>query len=131
MHLEKYRHQVHDFLGKELNIENPHDHPDVQAFLNGAGIFKSLNSKNIKSPQTYWFIVGKTYSLLGGLAEKLMKIPASSAQIERVFSNWALIHSDLRNRLTAERSQKLIEIYYSLKMTDKWDEYFDNFFKSD
>ncbi|XP_077264021.1 uncharacterized protein LOC143898425 [Temnothorax americanus] len=129
MHLEKYRRQVYDFLGKELNIENPPDHPDVQAFINGTGIFKSLNNKNIKSPQTYWFIVGKTYSLLGGLAEKLMKIPASSAQIERVFSNWSFIHSDLRNRLTAERSQKLIEIYYSLKMTDEWDEY--NFSKSD
>lgn len=35
MHLEKYRHQVHDFLGKELNIENPHDHPDVQVLRPG------------------------------------------------------------------------------------------------
>lgn len=130
MHEEKYQRQVHDFLSKELNCVKLDDHPDVQAFLNGTGIFKSLNSKNIKSPQTYWFMVSKMHPFLGGLAEKLMKIPASSAQIERVFSNWSFIHSDLRNRLTAERSQKLISIYYSLKMMDEWDEYFDNFSKS-
>lgn len=42
-----------------------------------------------------------------------------SARIERLFSNWSYIHSSIRNRLTFERSKKLLHIYFSLKITDK------------
>lgn len=52
---------------------------------------------------------------LAALAVKLLKIPASSAQIERLFSNWGHIHTLLRNRLTFENSKKLIHIYFTLK----------------
>jgi hypothetical protein len=53
--------------------------------------------------------------ILGDLAIKLLKIPASSAQIERLFSNWGHIHTLLRNRLTFENSKKLVHVYFSLK----------------
>lgn len=122
MHVKKYRCEVHNFLKKELKMENLRDHFGIQAFLDGTGIFKILNTKNLKSPHMYWFMVGKQYPDLAELADKLMKIPASSAQIERLFSHWSFVHSDIRNRLTGERSQKLIEIYYSLKMMNKCDE---------
>lgn len=122
MHIEMYRTEVYNFLKKELNVQNLCDHFGIQAFLHDTDIFKILNTKNLMSPQTYWFMAGKKYLDLAELADNLMKIPASSAQIERLFSHWSFIHSDLRNRLTAERSQKLVEIYYSLKMMDKCDE---------
>jgi len=60
---------------------------------------------------------------LSSLAQKLLKIPASSAQIERLFSNWFFVHSDLRNRLTVERSEKLVDIYYSFKMNEHFENY--------
>lgn len=48
------------------------------------------------------------------LALKILNLPASSAQIERIFSNWGHIHSSLRNRLTFERSKKLLHVYFAL-----------------
>lgn len=85
-------------------------------FVENTEIFAKLNKKNITSPHVYWFMAEKVHPNLSKLAQRLLKIPASSAGIERLFSNWSFIHSDLRNCLSAERSQKLIEIYYSLKM---------------
>lgn len=122
MHIEMYRCEVYNFFRKELNVENLYDYFGIQAFLHDTDIFKIFNTKNITSPQTYWFMAGKKYPDLAELADKLMKIPVSSAQIERLFSHWSFIHSDLRNRLIAERSQKLVEIYYSLKMMNKCNE---------
>ncbi|KAK9730705.1 hAT family C-terminal dimerization region [Popillia japonica] len=61
---------------------------------------------------------------LAGLAIKLLKIPAASEQIERVFSSWGHVHSFSRNRLTFERSKKLAHIYYTLRISDK--EYLNN-----
>lgn len=65
------------------------------------------------------------FKSLASLALRLQKIPASSAQIERLFSNWSYVHSRLRNKLTFERSKKLLNVYYTLKHidTNKSDEY--------
>lgn len=54
--------------------------------------------------------------LFADLALKLLNMPASTAQLERVFSNWSDIHWDKRNRLSEDRSKKLLSIYHSLKM---------------
>lgn len=51
-----------------------------------------------------------------------LKIPASTAQLERLFSNWAYIHSDLRNKLSDETSKKLLNTYFTLRSTDEIDE---------
>lgn len=58
---------------------------------------------------------------------KILKISAASAQLERLFSSWAFVHLDIRNRLTVERSMKLVDVYYSLKMNELYDEHYDNF----
>lgn len=44
MHVEKYRCEVHNFLKKELKVENLRDHFGIQAFLDGTDIFKILNT---------------------------------------------------------------------------------------
>ena len=56
---------------------------------------------------------------LSKLASKLLRIPASTAQLERLFSNWSYVHNPVRNRLTGERSKKIVHVYYSLKNEDK------------
>ena len=67
--------------------------------------------------------------ILSKLAKKLLLIPASSAQIERLFSSWAHVHSPDRNRLTFERSEKLVHIYYALRIADIDDD--DDIFDDD
>lgn len=73
-----------DFLTKQFDIE---DEPGLDNYLNNAGIFQTLQKKGIKSAQTFWGIAEALHPHLSLLAQKLLKIPASSAQIERLFSN--------------------------------------------
>lgn len=40
----------------------------------------------------------------------LLNCPASSASIERIFSTYGLVWTDLRNRLGVEKAQKLVQI---------------------
>lgn len=61
MHVEKYQCQVYDFLKKELHIENPNDHPGIQAFFYDKDIFKIMENKNLTFPHTYWFMASKKF----------------------------------------------------------------------
>ena len=45
------------------------------------------------------------------MARRLFQTPANSVPSERAFSTMNYIHSDLRNRLTTERSHKLQYIF--------------------
>jgi len=45
------------------------------------------------------------------LAEQLLTARASSAGVERVFSTFALVHSDLRNRLGTAKAGKLVLLF--------------------
>lgn len=88
-------------------------------YLEKEGIFKTLFEKKCTdNPRTFWTLVKEEHPNLAKLGLKLSKIPASSAQLERVFSNWSFIHNATRNRLCFERSTKLVHMYYSLKMSD-------------
>lgn len=85
------------------------------AFNNKVVIFSILFEKQIKKPLLFWSLAEREHPKLADLAKKLLKIPASSAQIERIFSNWSFIQPLVRNRLTFERQKKLVHIYYTLK----------------
>lgn len=78
-------------------------------------MFAVLSEKKISKPLIFWRMSKTEFPILGDLALKLLQVPASSAQIERLFSNWGNIHSLLRNRLTFDNSKKLIQIYFTLK----------------
>lgn len=114
--------KVQDFLLSNLE-ENGVD--GLCAFQEKSEIFGTLAAKQIKDPITFWSMVTIHFKSLASLALRLQKIPASSAQIERLFSNWSYVHSRLRNKLTFERSKKLLNVYYTLKHidTNKSDEY--------
>ena len=49
------------------------------------------------------------------VAVKLLKMPSSSASIERVFSNFGLIQTKLRNRLGLQKAAKLVFCYRYLR----------------
>jgi hypothetical protein len=55
------------------------------------------------------------------LACHLLSIPASSASIERIFSNFSFIHTKLRNRLGVQRATKLVFCYRMLRGTHDMD----------
>lgn len=108
---------VNDYLLENLDATGL---ADLIKFSSNTGIFEILNSKeglNLK-PHLYWELASRKCTNLSHNAIKLLSIPASSAQLERVFSNWSYVHNKLRNRLSAERSKKLVKVYYSLKMQD-------------
>lgn len=85
--------------------------------------FASLKRKNITSPKTYWHFAAELgHPQLASFAMDYLKIPASTAQLERLFSNWGFVHSDNRNRLSDETSKKLVDVYFTLRSTDEIDE---------
>lgn len=60
----------------------------------------------------------RQHKQLAELATKLLLIPAATAQLERLFSNWSFVHNKTLNRLSVETSKKLINIYFSLRTND-------------
>lgn len=90
----------------------------LSALQEKSGIFGTLFRKKIEDPIAFWNMVLVHHSSLARLALKLQKIPASTAQIERLFSGWSFVHSPNRNRLTFDHSKKLLTVYYTLKFND-------------
>ena len=56
--------------------------------------------------------------VLSKFAVKLMSISASNAASERNWSNFGFIQNIKRNRLTNERTFKLVSIYSNLRLTN-------------
>lgn len=84
-------------------------------YTHGEGIFRAIDRKDL-DPDIYWKLAEHNFPQLATLGRKLACIPGSSAQLERVFSNWGLVHSNVRNRLGPIKSEKLIYLYYSKRV---------------
>ena len=107
--------EVHTFFIENLQAE---DLLSLTLFKEKRGVFRKLFEKNCGDGFVFWKFAKVYYSALASLALKLLQIPSSSAQIERVFSNWSFVHSPLRNRLSFEKSKKLLHVYYTHKIKD-------------
>lgn len=110
--------EVEVFLIGELDAQGI---DSFQKFKNKSDFSEVLEAKNITFSVLYWkcaLSIAK-HQHLAKLALKIITIPASSGEIERVFSNWKFIHGPLRNRLNFQNSKKLVEVYYNInKMND-------------
>lgn len=108
--LSKYhRSEINTFCVKYLkgkSLDHYIDYGDKK------GEFRELFDRKLKA-RTFWKILEPTYPSLSEFALKVTVIPASTSQLERIFHNWSTIHTKLRNRLTSEKSKKLVHIYYS------------------
>ena len=85
---------------------------------------KAHREKTKTKPTVWWLCIGRTGTVSSNLckiAQKLMCLPASSASIERVFSNFGLIQSKLRNRLGLSRASKLVLCYRFLRGSEEID----------
>lgn len=89
-------------------------------FTKDEDIFASMKQKNEILPKTFWHCAAEMgHEKLSAFAMKFLMIPA---QLERLFSNWSYIHSDIRNRLSDEISKKLVNVYFTLRSAEKIDE---------
>lgn len=113
---------IQDFFLNELDLDGL---SELAMFQERRGFFSKLFLKNIEDPIVFWNMAKAHYPSLSKIALKLLRIPASSASLERLFSQWSFVHNKLRNRLSFEVSKKLLFIYYSLKLKDsnKCDDY--------
>ncbi len=59
------------------------------------------------------------YPLLSSVAIKVLSIPATSAASERNWSTYNFIHSKLRNRMVIDRAEKLVYIYWNIRILRK------------
>ncbi|XP_055307729.1 uncharacterized protein LOC129571881 [Sitodiplosis mosellana] len=92
----------------------------LHGFTKGKGAFASLAQKKIVSPKAFWHFADQLgHGELATFALDYLKIPASTAQLERLFSNWAYVHNDIRNRLSTETSKKLVNTNFTLRTTDE------------
>lgn len=97
---QEQRDRVNDYAFEELNSDGLES---KRLFVEDAGIFAALNRKKFSSPTTYWhYAAEKGHEILATFALKFLNVPSSTAQLERLFSSWAYIHSDKRNRLSFE-----------------------------
>ncbi|OWY97613.1 Transposase [Phytophthora megakarya] len=68
------------------------------------------------------FLCGiKHYDLLQSVAKQLFRYTGSTAAAERNFSTHAFIHSKLRNRLSPDRVEKLVYIFFNAKNVNNED----------
>lgn len=111
-----------DFMGTKFLIMKMLDIEGQNKFLEfmggigpvfGENILKSLNYIS------YWNAVIEYCPGLGEIAKKYLSLPASTASLERIFSQWSFVHNKTRNRLASDKSEKLIHVYNSLKFSDK------------
>ncbi|CAB5183110.1 unnamed protein product [Rhizophagus irregularis] len=61
------------------------------------------------------------YPLLSSVAIKVLSIPASSAASKRNWSTYNFIHSKLRNRMVIDRAEKLVYIYWNIRILQELD----------
>lgn len=80
---------VNIFLLESLDTDGLEDY---QHFKNNTGgIFDILVKKSDIKPLTFWNFASQKHTKLHELATKLLRIPASSAQLERILSKWSYI----------------------------------------
>lgn len=76
------------------------------------------NAANNTSPVTWWKgFYGN--SSLAKVAIRLLSMPATSAACERNFKSFSNIKTKKRNKLTSERTAKLVTIHYNLHLLEE------------
>uniref|UniRef100_A0A1B0CWP6 HAT C-terminal dimerisation domain-containing protein n=1 Tax=Lutzomyia longipalpis TaxID=7200 RepID=A0A1B0CWP6_LUTLO len=101
------------FLHDHLGISALEDYYDFKARVN---VFALADENTFSNPLDFWRHYKRFTPELANLAIRIMKIPAATAGIERLFSQWSIVHSRLRNRLQFSKSKKLALIYYNSSM---------------
>lgn len=108
---ENKKQKALDFLINNLNEEGV---IELTRFHFNHRKFRGFVEK-CESALSFWHLVSPWLPELHKVAVKLMVIPASTALIEDLFSQWKFVHSPYRNKLGYNRSCKLIDTYHTIK----------------
>lgn len=110
---ENQRNKADTFLNEYLNDEAK---AELINYLNTNENYQ-IYAERLDDPIAFWlYMQNKNYfPHLADAALKLMIIPASTAALEGLFSNWTYVHNLYRNRLGDVKSSNLLDIYYFLK----------------
>ena len=113
----------HKYKGEKLNDDQL---SEVDAFLtehlDAEGLQEldvfSINRESYNNladicdnPITFWSGLDHIFKKLASLAKKIFIMPASTARIEGLFSQWTYVHDNYRNRLGDLSSSQLIDVY--------------------
>ncbi|CAM9620525.1 unnamed protein product, partial [Hapterophycus canaliculatus] len=97
---------------------------ELEAFKTTPGIDMSKIGKDGKlvlgDPLQWWGIKAREYPMLAALARRVLCIPASQAQSERVFSAAGQIVSPTRSRLDPEHVELMVFLRTVMPEVDKW-----------
>lgn len=107
--------KVKEFLKQHLNNEGRNELEQFIANRNTDPFL--IKAQSCSTPISYWSLLKHKYKNLSILALKIMIIPASTARIEGLFSNWTYIHNSYRNRLGNLTSAQLLDTYHFLTTT--------------
>jgi len=115
---------VHDLVMKS----NPDALPDLLNFTSQClELPSALSSQSViesVKPTVWWACLEKS-SVVGeslcSVAKAMMKMPSSSASLERIFSNFGVIQTKLRNRLGIQKAAKLVLCYRVLRGSEELD----------
>lgn len=102
------------FLEKRLNVD---ENVELSRFFENRNFADKL-AGNCKSPHAYWNLREYTYPNSSELGRRLMLMPASTALLEGLFSQWSYVHSKYRNRLSYNKTGTLIDLYLLSKHLD-------------
>ena len=108
---ENQKNIVNSFFQEHLDQQS---FQDLQLFITQRADLSRSAEKCI-SPIAFWRLLRFRYPNLVNFAIKLMQIPASTALLEGLFSQWTYVHNVYRNRLLNEKSSYLLDIYHSLR----------------
>lgn len=81
--------------------------------------YMQLNNMAAITDSEWWTIMQKTYPNDISMdqlkcLQSLLTANASSSNLERIFSKFGLVHTDIRNRLGSERASQLVYLHHKL-----------------
>ncbi|XP_062011882.1 uncharacterized protein LOC133728490 [Rosa rugosa] len=74
----------------------------------------------------WWSTYGSQVPQLAEVAQKVLAQPVSSSSAERNWSTYSYIHNVKRNRLNAERADKLVFIHSNIRLLSRFSEGYNN-----
>lgn len=96
---------------------------EVTAFKNTRGIrvWQEVGGKKVyNNPLQWWHSKQRDFPLLAALARRVLALPATQAQSERMFSTAGLIVTPARNLLSSENVELLVYLRNVWGVVDKW-----------
>ena len=93
--------------------------PEIDMYINCRGSFDGMMPHNAASrltPTQWWITFGEITPLLQKYALRIVSQCTSSSGCERNWSTFALVHTQVRNRLGYEKLHKMVYCHYNLRL---------------